>query len=157
MRATRLPPSLIAALALLLLALIGCRAHPTPLVATTSTLPALTVDLDGDGRDDTLQPVLHEGYFVLEVAWDDGTTAFIREVPIHEEGEYHETTTDFSWLVGWSALPNTGDGYDVPVLGQPVHFSIPAALGDGVMCSSMDVAVLLYYTPVGWKMEHLGF
>ena len=144
-------------LSFLLLALVGCRAHTAPLLATTSTLPALVLDLDGDGRDDAIQPVLNEGFFDLEVAWDDGTTEFVREVPIHEEGAFHDTTTDFSWLVSWSPLPHSGDGYDVPVLFEPVHFSLPAALGDGVMCSSMDVAILLYYTPVGWKMEHLGF
>ena len=148
---------------LLLLALIGCKSHTSTSTATATTpaaaavLLALVLDLNGNGRDDALQPLLQGGDFVLQCAWDDGTYETFRKVPVYEDGELHDTTTDFSWLISWSPLPHSGDGYDVPVLGSPVHFSLPAALGDGVMCNSTDVAILLYYTPVGWKMEHLGF
>jgi hypothetical protein len=149
-------PLLLLAVPLLL---TGCRARTNTPTSTSSAsfVSALVLDLDNDGRDDAVQPVIQNGSYVLEVAWAHGATERVTSVPVYEDGDLHETTTDFSWLVHWTPLPNTGDGYDVPILTNTVHFSLPAALGDAALCSSNDVAVLLYYTPVGFRMEHLGF
>jgi hypothetical protein len=152
-------PGPLLLLASILVALTGCRARTaaTTPTSTASFVPALVLDLDGDGSDDAVQPVIRDGSYVLEVAWAHGATERVTSVPVYEDGDLFETTTDFSWLVHWTPLPNTGDGYDVPILTNTVHFSLPAALGDAALCSSNDVAVLLYYTPVGFRMEHLGF
>jgi len=119
--------------------------------------PAVRGDLDGDLRTDVVRVRSAGARTMLEITWGRGGHEVIGPVTMIEDGRVVETVEDFSWLLHWRAYPNTGGGYDVPILLNSVRFDRPDARGDALHCSSSDVATLLYLTPDGWILEHLGY
>ncbi len=115
------------------------------------------LDLDGDGKHDRVQFVMVDDARALGVHWGHGGTEVIGEIPVYDEGVLFETLDSVDWLMSWRVARHTGEGYGIPVLLRTVHFTVPEALGDGLTCSGSDAAGLLYYTPVGFRMLHLGF
>lgn len=135
-------------------------------------------DLDGDGlrdgvvlvRDDRRQ----HGIAVLwgkggseqigagrrDLDWEATEVADVDGTP-DDPPDRELVDADITWLEAWELWPIEREGSRGAYVGRVAtskhRFGAPGALGDGLMLSSSDAAVVVYRTERGWTRMHLGF
>lgn len=135
-------------------------------------------DIDGDGlrdgvvlvRDDRRQ----QGIAVLwgkggseligagrrDLYWKTTEVANIDGTPNDPPGR-ERVDADLTWIEAWELWPIERKGSRGAYVGRVARskhrFGAPGALGDGLMLSSSDAAVVVYRTERGWTQMHLGF
>lgn len=133
-------------------------------------------DLDGDGLRDEVVLVRDDrrqrGIAVLwgkggaeligagrrDLYWKTTEVANIDGTPNDPPGR-ERVDANITWIEAWDLWPlrRKGRGYAGRVARSTHRFGAPGALGDGLMLSGSDAAVVVYRTKRGWTQMHLGF
>ncbi len=125
----------------------------------------LEIDLDGDHNDERIfiTGVGSDRVVGLGIEWGAGERTLLGggspvEMQPGIEGEDDPIViSEFGWLVHWKPAPLREGEYEVMVLGKPVRFDAPGALGDGIEVSGSDAAAIIYFDGEAWRWVHLGF
>lgn len=125
----------------------------------------LELDLDGDHADERIfiTSAGRDRVVGIGIEWSDGHWTLlgggnpVEMQPAIDKNDDPIVMSDFDWIVHWKPAPLREGEFEVDVLGKPIRFEAPGALGDGVEVSGTDAAAIIYFDGSEWRWLHLGF